>query len=274
MRKQLAIEFRRLLKSPQLYIALAIGIFIAISQIIQTTLPLAEANKSGFYLEQKVIPHSLFTCMLGMGRGSFSWQDSLLKNLIPILAALPFGISYYIDKKTGYVNSIYIRERKGEYLTAKYIVTFVSGGFVTAIPVLVNFIGTAMVVPLINPIKGTHYFVNVADFLQSIYYNTPVIYILIVCLLYFIIGGLFATMCLGATYLVDMMFLVQLFPVIFVYLYNMLVGTVHFLGLDSTYSILSTEIDQNMTIGKLLIFLAIISVFSILYFYKGLKEEL
>ena len=99
MRKQLAIEFRRLLKSPQLYIALAIGIFIAISQIIQTTLPLAEANKSEFYLEQNVIPHSVFTCMLGMGRGSFSWQDSLLKNLIPILAALPFGISYYIDKK-------------------------------------------------------------------------------------------------------------------------------------------------------------------------------
>lgn len=273
MKKQLAVEFRRVLKSPTLYIAMAIGLFIAISQVITVTLPLAEANETDFYIEDKTLPHSVFTCMMSMGRGAFSWHSELLINIIPVLSALPFGISFYMDKKMGYTNNLYIREKKRVYLWAKYIVTFVSGGFVTALPTFVNFIGNAMVVPLIKPMKGTYFFAEVAGCFENAYYESPVIYILLVCFLQFIIGGLLASMCLGAAYLVDVVFLVQLFPVIFVYLYNMMCNSIDFLELLPFREYVSIEVSKEVTISKILIMLGIMMIFSFIYFYNGYKKE-
>jgi len=273
MKKQLVVEFRRMLKAPTFYIAVLLGLFIAISHVIQITLPLANANETAFYTELDIIPHSVFTCMMDMGRGSFSWQPSLLINIAPILAALPFGVSFYCDKRTGYIKNCMVRESKGAYLWAKYIITFISGGFVLALPVFVNFIGNCMLVPLIKPMRGTHLFAYVPSYIENIYYDMPVLYILLICILYFMIGGLLATMCLGAAYLVDIIFLVQLFPVIFVYLYNVCANTFSFLELKLFYAYLSIEIPQYIEIMDFVKIFVLMGVFSIIYFYNGYREE-
>jgi len=273
MKKQLAIEFRRLLKSPTLYIAIFIGLCIAISQVVQVTLPLAKANDPDIYIENGDIPHSVFTCMMSMGRGFLSWHANMLINLAPVLVALPFGVSFYMDRRTGYIKQLFVREKKERYLWAKYIMTFVSGGFVLALPVLVNFLGNWMLVPLIEPIEGTHLFVQVPEYLEYMYYDAPVLYILCVCFIQFVMGGLMATLCLGAAYLVDVIFLVQLFPVIFVYLYNMCAGSLDFLKLRMIDDYLNIEIDAYMSALDFVKIFLVMGVFSVIYFYNGYKEE-
>ena len=273
MKKQLAIEFRRLLKSPTFYIALTIGLYIAISQVVEVSVMYAKANEEGVYNDIVSLPYSVFTVMMGMGSGSHSWHENMLINILPVLSALPFGVSFYLDKKSGYIKNLFIREEKGDYLWAKYIVTFMSGGIVSAFPILVNFIGNAMVLPFFSPIRGCALFGVAPDLLDEVYYSAPVLYILCICFIYFLIGGLLATMCLCVTYWVDIIFLVQLFPLMFVNIYNMCTYTFQFLGLQMLYSFLGIQHLQPLSAGNVIKLLVIMLVFSVIYFYNGYKEE-
>lgn len=274
MRKQLSIELRRLLKSRSFYVAIFIGLFIAVEQVIVYSIPLYENNMTRDYRSiVDSLPHSVFTSMMGMGNGCFSWHQYTLIYIIPLLVALPFGVSFYRDKKTGYIKNLFTREKKGKYLWSKYIVTFASGGFVAALPVFANYIGNALCLPIITPILGCLNFASPKGFLSHIYFVNPTLYILGLCFKYFVIGGLLATMCLSAAYIVDNIFLVQLFPLVFVTIYNMCLGT--FPGLKLKYVSDFLVIEQNVEIPwyascVLLIFM---SVFSFIYFYKSYKEE-
>ncbi len=235
---------------------------------MKVSLPLAKGNEG-----TEGLPHSVFTCMLGMGRGSGTWQSDMLINIAPLLAALPFGISFYNDRKTGYIKNVFTRDKKGDYLWAKYIVTFISGGFVVAFPVFLNFIGNAMILPIINPIKGSGIFSVPPYYLQDIYYDMPIIYIICICLLHFMVGGMLATMCLGVSYLVDIVYLVQLFPLVFVYLYDICADAMMSLKWHRFYNYLQTDISENIVIKDWVEIIGIMALFSVVYFYNGYKEE-
>lgn len=65
-----------------------------------------------------------------------------------IIAALPYGISYYRDKKSGFIKNICTRTDKKKYLNSKYIATFLSGGMVAAIPIIIDFFLAKICVPV------------------------------------------------------------------------------------------------------------------------------
>ncbi|MBE5939997.1 MAG: hypothetical protein E7266_06320 [Lachnospiraceae bacterium] len=273
MKRMLPIEFRRLFRSYSFYMAIAIGLLFPISYLIQYIIPYAVANASGSYIESGVIPHSVFEYPLG--RGSF--HESILANIAPLLVAIPYGYSYYRDKKTGYIKNLFTRSEKKNYLVSKYIVTFFSGGVVLALPWLVSFIGNLMFLPYIKPIAGSHLFPMGGTVMWSeLFYSFPSLYILVFCTRCFIIGGLLACMCLSATYIVNGIFLVELFPFIFVTVFNMLVPVVDTKGglLNSTQNILDIEISGGgMTYLAVFLTMAVFALVSVIYVVCSARED-
>lgn len=55
-------------------------------------------------------------------------RASYLGVLAPLLASLIYSDSYLSDKKTGYINFIYMRISKGKYILVKLLVNFISSG--------------------------------------------------------------------------------------------------------------------------------------------------
>lgn len=114
--------------------------------------------------------------------------------LFPILVCIPYGWSYCRERKSGYVKNVVIRAGKSRYYLSKYIALFLSGGLAMAIPLLFNFLLTAMFVPAVvpDPYYITSYGIISSSFLSELFYTHPFIYVFLYLLVDFIYCGLIA----------------------------------------------------------------------------------
>lgn len=114
--------------------------------------------------------------------------------LLPFIAVLPYGISFYKDCKTGYIKNILVREKREEYAVIRYISVYVSGGIAAVMPLLFSFI---VLLPYVtwqspNPVKCE----IDPDTLERILFSYPVLYVLIYILLWFVMGGILSVISL------------------------------------------------------------------------------
>lgn len=63
-----------------------------------------------------------------IGSHNIYMQQNILYLIIPFLAEIPFGNSFYMDINQGYIKNICTRTSKSHYLISKYIAVFLSGG--------------------------------------------------------------------------------------------------------------------------------------------------
>jgi hypothetical protein len=129
-----------------------------------------------------------------MGGDDLSLASSLFYTLLPVGAALPFGWSYYLERKTGYLKNIYTRVGKGTYLAGKTIAVFLSGATVVAIGLVVNVMLVFAKIPVITPFAGYNFYNHIyfCNLWADLYFSVPWLYVLLFCLLDVFYGGVFA----------------------------------------------------------------------------------
>lgn len=138
--------------------------------------------------------------------------------IIPILVALPFGASYYIDLKTGYIKQLVSRCGMKKYLLAKYTATFISGGIVAALPLLLQLMLLGLIFPVNKPQRfGSMFFCETAPGID-LYYEHPFAYCIIWCIIIFVVGGLLATISLTVTNIAYNYFSIILTPFMFTFM--------------------------------------------------------
>ncbi len=117
--------------------------------------------------------------------------------LFPILVAIPYGWSYCVERRSGYIKNMVIRTGNWRYYLSKYIALFLSGGLAMVIPLLFNFLLTAMFVPAItpDPYYITSYGVISSAFLSELFYAKPFLHVFLYLLVDFIYCGLIACLC-------------------------------------------------------------------------------
>ncbi|MCI9208755.1 hypothetical protein [Adlercreutzia caecimuris] len=176
-------------------ISLGIGVTIAVAHIFQFVIP---DNLEGMQYENlpSVFPNSAFSRW--MGAWGYPIHPDLFYFLSPVLATLPFGWSLCSDSKNGYLNQIYTRGRRGRYLAAKALALFVSGGTAVAVPLIVNFVGTACVLPMIlpDPVGIGYFMVLPMSFLGELYFENALLYNLAYYGIIFLAGGLMALLAI------------------------------------------------------------------------------
>ncbi|SDZ68273.1 hypothetical protein SAMN05421736_13321 [Evansella caseinilytica] len=155
---------------------------------------------------------SLYTHWLG---GEFESLSSIVFfTLMPLLAILPYGWSYVNEARAGYVKTVVIRSNKWSYHLAKYMATFISGGLIILVPLVLNFLIVASFIPAITPstLNPFPYGVEIGSMWSGLFYTYPFIYVFLFLILDFIFAGLFATMSLAISFFIKNRITVMLAP--------------------------------------------------------------
>lgn len=131
--------------------------------------------------------------------------------VMPILAAIPYGTSYYSDCRSGYIKQLVTRVSGRSYHRAKYIANFVSGGLIFLVPAFINFVMTSWIYPMYNPspfVAGMHEYM----LFYKLFYDVPYIYIIGCMVYYCVISGLLASVALLVSKYIDNYFSIIITP--------------------------------------------------------------
>lgn len=211
MKVMIKTELERAFKSWSLYLALIIGMGLSITQIITKIIPAATNPLTGYMPDNATLmPISAFQVWIGNG---VSFEYSLFIRLIPILAAMPYAVTYLSDIKSGIIKNYVTRTAKFNYLFAKYIAVFVTGGVAVVVPLLINYLTAIAVLPsLVWPVGV--FSSSPTGIWSSVFYTHPHIYMIMYMILFFVCGGLMSTIALIVSAIVNNRFVAILAPYI------------------------------------------------------------
>ena len=223
MKRLLQIELKKAFGSKLFWITLALGILIvsvSAYQNINGYFEFADGVKlrREFNAGKVINPlNQVFTLYNSWIGAEVSMpMNSLYYILMPLMAPLAYGWSYFTEKKSGYVKNVVTRIDKKKYYLAKYIAVFLAGGAVVAIPLLVNVLTVACVVPAYQPdIYYQIYYNMYQHYLAWMFYSMPALYVIYVLVLDFVFAGLIAVLSLALTFFVNNRFAVVLLPMLF-----------------------------------------------------------
>ena len=233
-------------------------------------------NLGGYDGSVASYPHSVFTSWMGIGIGYDIWATVYLYVCI-LLAALPYCSTFVKDNNSQYILQYYSRISKNRLHIAKFITTFVVGGLIVVIPLLVNLIATMMFVPALKPIENGLFMGNGSSFMNALFVRHTFIYTIVYILQYFIYGGAFSVIALAASYIFSNSFLVMLTP--FVVFYGLGVVSNMLRNMFGTESfnpmrLLASNMLSDKQLAAYILEPVIITVISgIIFFVKGADNE-
>ncbi|MCI5760525.1 MAG: hypothetical protein MR218_10825 [Eubacterium sp.] len=190
-------ELRRAFGGMGFKLAVLTGLAIAFSHIVLVQVPLARENhmaKLGLLLYPLLEPYyaSFYNIMMDL----MNPEGYVYYLLLPVIATMPFSASFYLDRRSGYKMQVCQRTSQSQYLNAKYLACFLSGGAAVAIPLVVNYLFALMILPNIMPsaAMGTNT-LSAQILFSNVYFIRPELYLLLYLAIDFLMGGLYA--CFG-----------------------------------------------------------------------------
>lgn len=209
----ISVELRRAFDNKLFVAALVLGIVLSLAQLVTVVIPYGLSDGWAFWRtgSKGSYPYSIFNSWLGST--PFSLWSVLYFFVLPLTACLPYADSLYTDVRSGYAANVVTRGGIGRYFRAKVIAVFLTAGAVGVVPQLINLLGTALLVPALQPepTAGT-FFVSPSAMLADLFYLSPWLYTLFFMVLCFIVCGLMACSCLVFSYLVSNRFMVLVAP--------------------------------------------------------------
>lgn len=213
MNEILKEEIRRSLRSRGMIMSLAIGGIIAAAQVIQYQIPCSHWNLTTSAFEDFPIVYPFSAADSWLAGGALFLEAFLYFLLIPILAVLPFGTSYFSDRASGFLKGVYMRTSRKDYLTAKYIAVFFSGGLAVLLPLALNLLCALELLPnLVPQCVLPHNLICAANLFYQVYFSHPIIYTVIFLGIDFVMGGIWACTALACSFLSDYKMVVAVCP--------------------------------------------------------------
>lgn len=198
MRQSLRTELWKAVHNTMFLSALLFGVLIASMNILENVKLVQELSPSVTNVREGAqrsgyLGFSLFVNWIAVNTASSG--NAAFSFVWPILAAMPYGWSYYRDRRTGVYNQLVSRCGVRTYFFSKYLAVFISGGLAVAIPILFNLLVNALICPYCVP-KVITSLVMIFDghFLSEVFYTNPWLHALIWCGVVFLYGG--AAACL------------------------------------------------------------------------------
>ena len=281
----LKVELKKAFTNKMFFICLVVGIVIAMVSVAQNLPSYWAAEEQNLMVAEQGFEtnpmHPMFTPYTNWIGNDYQFpMTSLFYMLLPLLAGLAYGWSYCTERKSGYVAQMVSRSRKkSQYFLAKYIATFLAGGAVVAIPLVLNFIVICCFIPAYTPdnFYWLYYAMN-SHFLRGLFFNAPLLFVCCIILLDFIFAGLFAAACVALAFFVKNKFAVILLPFLGVlavqYLQDNVLGTITDFIAISPMDFLRGYA-MNAVLGlPILIWLILLLVFTLgVTWIKGAKDD-
>lgn len=218
--KVVKFELRRAFCSRLLLISLLIGLVICVADLITYA----------SVWETEIGETSLILAWIGTN-GRFAYNN-MFYVLLPILACLPYGGSYYTDMNSGYEKNICIKTSRSIYMLAKCLAVFASAFVAVSLPLFINLFLCAGLYPNYYPEKLTFLSAGILDrgLFPVLFNRYPHIYCLVFIFIGGVFGGLLGLLSLCVSKLVESHFTAVVSPFV---LY--VVTGIAFQGLDGTH---------------------------------------
>lgn len=180
-RSLLRLDLRRAFGSIGMKIALIISTVIVIYHVIYTVRVYGPVWPESLLFPE--YPISLYRVWIGGER--FSFASALLFYMLPLLAALAYGSSYYDDRKNGYLKHLCLQRAKVEIVVSRAISNFAAAFCTVIFPYILDLMLLSLFYPALRPEITTQDFLADNSFMIDIYLAHPLIY----CLIYLAIMG-------------------------------------------------------------------------------------
>lgn len=186
---------------------------------------------------------------------------------------MPYAVTYLSDIKSGIIKNYVTRTAKFNYLAAKYIAVFVTGGVVVVMPLLINYLTAITILPsLVWPVGV---FASSPQIIWSaIFYTHPHIYMIMYMILLFVCGGLMATIALIVSNIVNNRFVAMLAPYIITEFANAILRMSDKKWLRGIAPTKLFNMAQTNTGVSFIVYIAVLLILGVVvYFIGGLKHE-
>lgn len=216
-------------------------------------------------------PYSVFRAW--MGGDAFNMPGFLHAMLLPLLAVLPYGASYFDDVKGGFVKNVYLRSKRLPFLKAKYCAVFLSGCAVAAFPLCLDFLLMLMIYPALLPqLSSSIYPIFATNMWYEVFYTNPFCYVAGFILINTIFGGLVAVLGLALSFLADYKYIILMMPFLFqMFLYAL--GNL--MGQESISPVFYLQAGSGMASAPIILveFIVLALCGGGLFFWRGLKDD-
>lgn len=183
----LTAELWKAIHNRLFFYSLAIGIGLALADVIQNAEAVQRMTEILIELDQDGIPvamdHEGFSLFIRwISVNGYTYGNQVFYLIWPILVAIPYGWSYFEDRKEGVYNHLVCQSGRKNYFISKYIATYISGGLAIMLPVLLNLLMNALICPYCVPsVSSSINSIFNGWFLAEIYYTNPWLFALIWC---------------------------------------------------------------------------------------------
>ena len=266
-------EIKRAFNTIGMKLALLVGCALSIWHVITVIMPISEGQNyelSANAIDDLYVPISLFSTW--MGNELFPIQSYIFYLILPLLAVLPFGSSFFEDLKSGYIINVCTRVEKKIYFKAKYLAVFLSGGVAVVAPLLLNLVLSSMFMPAFIPDNGTVGTISPTTMAYEVFFTHPLIYVLMLIVIDFIFAGVIATLALSYTYFTEHRFGVMIVPFVFYFFIYSLTNLIDKTDY-SLFFMLNGGANNNYLPVYILYFLLFFALSYVIFMWKGKKQD-
>jgi hypothetical protein len=266
-------EIKRAFNTIGMKLALLVGCALSIWHVITVIMPISEGQNyelSANAIDDLYVPISLFSTW--MGNELFPIQSYIFYLILPLLAVLPFGSSFFEDIKSGYIINVCTRVEKKIYFKAKYLAVFLSGGVAVVAPLLLNLVLSSMFMPAFIPDNGTVGTISPTTMAYEVFFTHPLIYVLMLIVIDFIFAGVIATLALSYTYFTEHRFGVMIVPFVFYFFIYSLTNLIDKTDY-SLFFMLNGGANNNYLPVYILYFLLFFALSYVIFMWKGKKQD-
>ncbi len=199
------MELRKALQNPWFYLSLGIACALSAVSAFGNIAYHQQHGVFELYTHKYVspVPDSCFKWWISLD--FLQPASTLLYQLLPLLAVIPYTWSYRTELQSGYIAQVITRARRRPYLIAKELATFISGSLVAVLPLVANFIILAAFIPAYTPDITEVLYLGVYpdDQWSWFFYNLPLAYVLLFTLHAAGICGTWALFVFTLSFLVE-----------------------------------------------------------------------
>lgn len=273
MKEILKEEVRRSLRSRGMVMSLTLGGIIAAAQVIQYQIPNSHWNFTKA-MEDFPILYPFSAADSWLAGGAVCLEAFLYFLVIPILAVLPFGTSYFSDQASGFLKGLYTRTSRKDYLTAKYIAVFFSGGLAVLLPLVLNLLCALVLLPNLAPqFVFPNNAICAASLFYRLYFSHPVIYTVLFLCIDFVMGGIWACAALAASFFSDYKIVIAVCPFFLQLGIHVICTMLDAIEYSSVYFTQSGYGMKNAVVPAAYVILGLASTW-VIFRKKGAKEDI
>ena len=187
-------------------------------------------------------------------------RKDLLVLIAPILASLVFSDSYLLDSESGFLNYIYIRTNKIKYITIKLLVNALVSGIVITF--------ASSIIILLN----NNHLHDITGPFNFIYYQSRILYFLLLLGVSFIFNVVFSTLSLGLSPWIKNRYLTTLSSFFYYFLSGTLLVSIGLTNLNANilYTLNPIAAESNIILYQIILF-----IIGVILFFTGVlfKDE-